>query len=79
MAVVAPLPPETFPQPVLPLADCCHWMVPVYPLTETVVLLPEHREEAAAAAVPPTEVGETVTVAVVEFAAEHTPLVITAL
>jgi hypothetical protein len=54
-------------------------MVPVYPLTETVVLLPEHREEAAAAAVPPTEVGETVTVAVVEFAAEHTPLVITAL
>ena len=34
--------------------------MPVYPLTETVVLLPVQSEEEAAVAVPPTEVGDTV-------------------
>ena len=79
MDVVAPLPPLTFAHPVEPSADCCHWIVPVCPLTLTVVELPEHIVAVAALAVPPTEVGLTVTVAVVEFAAVHAPLVITAL
>ena len=43
------------------------------------MLLPEQSEEEAAEAVPPTEVRDTVTVAVVELANEHTPLVTTAL
>ena len=34
------------------------------------MLLPEHTEEAAAAAVPPTEVGETVAVTSLEKVAE---------
>jgi hypothetical protein len=61
VAEVAPLPPVTLAQPVLPSGDCCHWIVPVLPLTLTVVLLPLHTVEAVAVAVPPTEVGLTVT------------------
>jgi hypothetical protein len=46
----------------LPSADCCHWIEPVYPLTVTVVPLPVHTCDAAGVAVPPTEVGLTVNV-----------------
>jgi len=76
--VVAPLPPLTFAHPVEPSADCCHWIVPVWPLTLTVVVLPVQIVLEAAVAVPPTDAGLTVTVAVVELAAAQAPLVITA-
>ena len=62
---MAPLPPLTFAQPVEPSADCCHWIVPVCPLTLTVVVLPEHSVLVAAVAVPPTDGEPTVTVLVV--------------
>ena len=58
---MAPLPPLTFAQPVEPSADCCHWIVPVCPVTLTVVEIPEHIGLVAAVAVPPTDVGLTVT------------------
>ena len=63
--MVAPLPPLTFAQPVDPSADCCHWIVPVCPLTLTVVVLPEHSVLVAAVAVPPTDGEPTVTALVV--------------
>ena len=75
MAVVAPDPPVTFAQPVDPSADCCHWMVPVFPVKDKVVVPPEQTVEAAAEAVPATEIGETVTVSVEEVAEVHAPLV----
>ena len=62
---MAPLPPLTFAQPVEPSADCCHWIVPVCPLTLTVVVLPEHIGLVAAVAVPPTDGAFTVTALVV--------------
>ena len=62
---MAPLPPLTFAQPVEPSADCCHWIVPVWPLTLTVVVLPEHIGLVAAVAVPPTDGAFTVTALVV--------------
>ena len=77
--VVPPLPPVTVAHPVLPSADCCHWIVPVLPARVIVVVLPEHRVVAVAVAVPPTLAGLNVTEAVVEFAEEHDPLVTTAL
>ena len=43
------------------------------------VELPEQRVPFAGVAVPPAETGLTVTVAVVELAEAHTPLVTTAL
>ena len=79
VVVVAPLPPLTFSQTVDPSADCCHWIVPVCPLTLTVVELPEHIGLEAAVAIPPTDVGETVTVPVALLADAHVSLVITAL
>ena len=42
-------------------------------------MLPEHIVAVAALAVPPTDVGLTLTIAVVELAAVQAPLVITAL
>ena len=63
--MVAPLPPLTFAHPVEPSADCCHWIVPVWPLTLTVVVLPVQIVLEAAVAVPPADVGLTVTVPVV--------------
>ena len=77
--MVAPLPPLTFAQPSEPSVDCCHWIVPVCPLTLTVVVLPVQIVLEAAVAVPPTDVGLTVTVAVALFAAAQAPLVTTAL
>ena len=62
VAVVPPLPPETVAHPLVPLADCCHCIVPVYPLTVMVVLLPEQIVAAVAVAVPPTETGLTLMV-----------------
>ena len=78
MAVVPPLPPVTVAHPVLPSADCCHCMVPVYPLTVMVVLLAEQIVAAVAVAVPPTEVGLTVIVASPELTAEQGLLCTTA-
>ena len=49
------------------------------PVKFIVVVLPLHTEFAVAVAVPPTLVGFTVTVAVVEFELVQTPLVTTAL
>jgi hypothetical protein len=63
---------------VLPSVDEYHWIVPVLPASVIVVPLPLHTVEAVAVAVPPTEAASTVTLFVVELAAEHTPLVTTA-
>ena len=72
--MVAPLPPLTFAQPVEPSADCCHWIVPVCPVTLTVVEIPEHIGLVAAVAVPPTDVGLTVVaVELVALAAAQPP------
>jgi hypothetical protein len=77
---VPPLPPVTVTHPVLPLGDCCHWILfPVLPVSVIVVLVPEHIVDNVAAAVPPTLGGSIVTEAVVEFVTEHTPLVTNAL
>ena len=54
-------------------------MLPVLPARVIVVLLPEQMVTSVAVAVPPTEVGLTVTDVVLEFAELHTPLVTTAL
>ena len=74
MAVVPPLPVLTSAHPVLPLADCCHWIEPVLPDNDMVVLLPEQTVTAAAAAVPPTEDGITLTTAVELISDAQTPL-----
>ena len=66
MEVVAPDPPVTFAQPVDPSADCCHWMVPVFPVKDKVVVPPEQTVGAAAVAVPPTIVDITDTATVEE-------------
>ena len=66
MAEVGPLPPVTLAQPVLPLADCCHWIQPVESLRVTVVPLPAHTGEAAGAAVPPTAAANAVALASTE-------------
>ena len=76
--MVSPVPPVTFDQPVDPSADCCHWMVPVFPVKDKVVVPPEQTVEVAAEAVPATEAGETVTVTVEEVAGVQTPLLTTA-
>jgi len=52
---------------------------PVFPLKVSVVELVPVQTVALPAIVPPTEAGETVTVAVALLAAAQTPLVITAL
>ena len=64
---------------VMSSGEFCHCIVPVFPVNDTDVLLPEHIGLIAGVAVPPTDVGFTVTVATAEVAAEHTPLVTIAL
>ncbi len=76
--MVSPVPPVTFAQPVDPSADCCHWMVPVFPVKDKVVVPPEQTVEVAAVEVPATEAGETVTVSVEEETEVQAPLVTTA-
>ena len=66
---VAPLPPETLDQVVLS-DDCSHWILPVEPLNERIVVVPEHKLEEEADAVPPEGLGVTLTNVEVEFA-EH--------
>jgi hypothetical protein len=61
------------------LALDCHWIVPVLPLSVSVVLFVPEQTVAAPAMVPATDVGFTVMVALALFAALHTPLVTTAL
>ncbi len=68
----------TFDQPVDPSADCCHWIAPVFPVSDKEVVPPEQTVEAAAEAVPATEAGETVTVTVEELAGVQAPLLTTA-
>ena len=53
-------------------------MLPVCPDTETVVLPPEQNVATAADAEPPTEIGDTFTVAELEYMGVHTPLCILA-
>ena len=62
--VVAPLPPDTFAQLLLPFEDCCHCMLPVWPLRERLVVPPLETKPELADAVPPTETGLTVIVPV---------------
>ena len=57
-----------------PVRDC-HWIDPTWPPRAMVVPLPLHTVEGVAVAVPPTEVGLTVTVATLDGAGGHTPLV----
>ena len=59
--------------------DDCHCIAPVLPVKVIVVELPLQTGLGKAEAAPPTEVGFTVTVAVVELALVQTPLVTTAL
>ena len=76
---MAPLPPLTLAQPVDPSADCCHWIVPVWPLTLTVVVLPVQIVLEAAVAVPPTDIGSTTIVLTAEKTDAHAPLFTSAL
>ena len=62
-----------------PEALVCHCIVPVLPVRVMDVVPPVQIVEAVAVAVPPTDAGETVTAAVVEFAEAQAPLVTTAL
>ena len=65
---------------VVPSGELCHFViVPVWPLNVNVVLFVPVHTVALPAMLPPTDAGLTVTVAVALFAAEHAPLVITAL
>src|SRR6185295_16525754 len=57
-----------------PVRDC-HWIVPVFPASVIVVVSPAQIGVAVAVAVPPTLVGFTTTVATVEVAGAHVPLV----
>ena len=57
----------------------CHWIVPVLPASVSVVLFVPVHTDAAPEMLPATEAGFTVTVALVLFAAAHTPFVTTAL
>ena len=57
---MAPDPPVTFVHPVVPSADCCHWIVPVFPVNDSAVDEPTHSEVAAAEAVPATDIGSLV-------------------
>jgi hypothetical protein len=57
----------------------CHWIVPVFPLNVKTVLFVPVQTVVLPEAVPPTEAGLTVTVAVVLLAAAQPPLVTTAL
>ena len=59
--------------------EVCHCLVPVLPAKVMVVVLPLQIGLGEAEAVPPTEVGFTVTVAIVELVVAHTPLVTSAL
>ena len=55
--------------------DDCHFTIaPVRPVRVTVVPLPLQTVPAVGVAVPPTEVGSTVTWAEVELAGTQTPL-----
>src|SRR5438128_2744738 len=53
----------------------CHWMVPVLPAKVIVEEEPLQIAAGKAVAVPPTEVGFTVTVAALEKSGGQTPLV----
>ena len=58
---VLPLPPDTLLQPELPLADCCHWILPELPVNVRTVVPLLAIEVVDADAVPPTEDVTTVT------------------
>jgi hypothetical protein len=61
---------------VVPLGEDCQFTItPICPARLIVVPEPLHTVAAAAVALPPTEGGVTVTVARVESADEHPPLV----
>ena len=62
--------PEMFVNVVLS-GEACHWIAPVLPDSVIVVPLPLHTVEAVAVAVPPTDVGFTVTAALAEKAAPN--------
>ena len=53
----------------------CHWVVPVLPVRVIVDELPLQIVPGDGVAVPPTEIGLTVTVATLEKAGAQTPLV----
>ena len=64
---------------VLEVEDSQRVIVPVWPLKVSVVAFVPVQTDALPAIVPPTEVGETVTVAIALFAELHGLLVSTAL
>ena len=59
----------------VPLADDCHWIVPVLPVSDTVAVEPEQIVAAVAAAVPATEVEFTVITLVLERLLQDPPTV----
>ena len=63
----------------LVVEDCHFVTLPTLPVSVIVVPFPLHIVAAAGVAVPPTDAGVTVTVAVVLVADEQTPLWTTAL
>ena len=69
----------TVPEKSDAVADCHLVIVPVLPDNVNVVEFVTVQTVADPATVPPTEVGDTVIVAVAEFTDEHAPLVTTAL
>ena len=79
MSVVPPVPPVTVAQPLFPVADCCHCIVPVCPVKLIVVLAPLQTVPAVAVAVPPTLAPFTVTDVVELDDNAQTPLVTNAL
>ena len=46
-------------QPVVPSADCCHCIIPVFPVNVNSVEFPEHNAVGLAEAVPATDKGKT--------------------
>ena len=69
----------TVPEKSDAVADCHFVIEPVCPDNVKVVEFVPVHNVADPAIVPPTDVGDTVAVAVAEFADEHAPLVTTAL
>ena len=69
----------TVPEKSDAVADCHFVTEPVCPDKVNVVEFVPVQTVADPATVPPTEAGDTVIVAVAEFADEHAPLVTTAL
>jgi hypothetical protein len=64
---------------VLLFDELCHWIVPLLPVSVSIVLFVPVHTVSAPDMLPATDIGFTVTIALDEVAAEQTPLVATTL